>query len=151
MASTIGTLASFATQSMKPAPGEEADAIWAQKVADNTGYLWHKPLSLESRSLFTKTGAHNGIRAMLVGSDADATPRTDYVRVYAAGLVPAADVAPTLAGTMTYTRVNGSQHVMNLDISSLTNGNRYALSHDPYAFRYSHGEVNLVWGTGAPT
>lgn len=38
MASDVTTSAQFATQNMKPAPGEQADAIWAQKVADNTGY-----------------------------------------------------------------------------------------------------------------
>lgn len=42
MASDITNGAQFATSNMKPAPGEQADALWAQKVADNTGYLWYR-------------------------------------------------------------------------------------------------------------
>lgn len=45
MASNITNAASFATANMKPSPGEQADALWAQKLADNTGYLYylHRP------------------------------------------------------------------------------------------------------------
>ena len=45
MASDITSSAQFATANMKPDPGEQGDALWAQKVADNSGYLWfmHKP------------------------------------------------------------------------------------------------------------
>lgn len=43
MAANIETTAAFATQNMKPDPGEQADALWAQKIADNTGYLYYRP------------------------------------------------------------------------------------------------------------
>lgn len=43
MASSIATNASFATFNMKPDPGDQADALWAQKIADNTGYLGLRP------------------------------------------------------------------------------------------------------------
>lgn len=43
MASDITTSGSFATTNMKPDPGEQGDALWAQKIADNTGYLGGRP------------------------------------------------------------------------------------------------------------
>lgn len=42
MASNITSAAAFATTNMKPDPGEQADALWAQKIADNTGYLVYR-------------------------------------------------------------------------------------------------------------
>lgn len=45
MASTIvPTTASWATTNMKPGPGEQADALWAQKIADNTGFLYNREI-----------------------------------------------------------------------------------------------------------
>jgi hypothetical protein len=39
MATNIGPAGTFTTANMKPASGEQADALWAQNLADNTGYL----------------------------------------------------------------------------------------------------------------
>lgn len=39
MASNIGTASTFAFANMKPASGEQIDALWGQNVADNTGLL----------------------------------------------------------------------------------------------------------------
>ncbi len=41
MASNIGTLSGFTTANMKPASGEQIDALWGQNVADNTGFLYY--------------------------------------------------------------------------------------------------------------
>lgn len=42
MASNITNAAVFGTANMKPDPGEQADALWAQKIAENTGYLFYR-------------------------------------------------------------------------------------------------------------
>lgn len=39
MASNITSSGSFATALMKPASGEQIDALWGQNIADNTGFL----------------------------------------------------------------------------------------------------------------
>lgn len=41
MATNIGTAAAFTTANMKPAPGEQIDAVWGQNIADNTGFVYH--------------------------------------------------------------------------------------------------------------
>lgn len=43
MASNIGTNAQFTTSNMKPASGEQLDALWGQNIADNTGHLLYRP------------------------------------------------------------------------------------------------------------
>lgn len=42
MASNIGTTAVFTTANMKPASGEQIDALWGQNIADNTGKLYYR-------------------------------------------------------------------------------------------------------------
>jgi hypothetical protein len=42
MASNIGTDALFTTPNMKPASGEQVDALWGQNIADNTGFLYFR-------------------------------------------------------------------------------------------------------------
>jgi hypothetical protein len=44
MATNLGTAAAFTTANMKPAPGEQVDAIWGQNIADNTGHLYFRKL-----------------------------------------------------------------------------------------------------------
>ncbi len=43
MALDIGTTASFTTGNMKPETGDQADSLWGQNIADNTGYLYYQP------------------------------------------------------------------------------------------------------------
>lgn len=39
MASNVGSTAAFTSGNMKPAAGEQIDAVWGQNIADNTGFL----------------------------------------------------------------------------------------------------------------
>jgi len=44
MASNIPTNGTFAVTNLKPDPGEQADALWAQKMAENTGFVFGRPM-----------------------------------------------------------------------------------------------------------
>lgn len=43
MASDIGTTAGFTTANMRPASGEQIDALWGQNISDNTGFMYYLP------------------------------------------------------------------------------------------------------------
>lgn len=150
MASNIATTAAFTGSNMKPAPGEQGDALWAQGIADNTGHVYYRHQPMESGRIFTKTPAHNALRGHVQGSGAGGGV-TDYLRVFAQTQPFSSTGAVTLSGTMAYTRVVGSFHTMNLDISALINGSMYAVQFDP---ALSPGvaaiTTQLVWGTAAP-
>jgi hypothetical protein len=46
MASNIASTAGFTSANMKPASGEQIDALWGQNIADNTGQLRARPLPI---------------------------------------------------------------------------------------------------------
>lgn len=57
MANNIDDSASFSSANMKPDNNEETAALWAQNIADNTGYLYYEPkmvcsFSVTARPLF---------------------------------------------------------------------------------------------------
>lgn len=90
MASNITSAAVFATANMKPDPGEQADALWAQKIAENTGALWfrkifgphfgfHQPASAQAGTyrgtyFFEKTLGMGTFQGSFVGSAAASGP-----------------------------------------------------------------------------
>lgn len=43
MASNVASTAGFTSANMKPASGEQIDALWGQNIADNTGNLRQRP------------------------------------------------------------------------------------------------------------
>ncbi len=43
MAFDIDNSAAFTTANMKPNVNDQADALWAQNLADNTGFLYYRP------------------------------------------------------------------------------------------------------------
>ena len=48
MASDITTTGTFTTTNMRPAGGEQIDALWGDNVADNTGYIYYRKQPLLS-------------------------------------------------------------------------------------------------------
>lgn len=42
MASSITSTATFTLTNMKPAGGEQIDALWADNIADNSGYVYYR-------------------------------------------------------------------------------------------------------------
>ncbi len=52
MASDITPSAAFATANLKPIPDEQADALWAQSIADNTGFLYGRPVAKEYANVY---------------------------------------------------------------------------------------------------
>lgn len=63
MASNITTSAQFATQNMKPDPGEQGDALWAQKIAENTGQLLFRPYPILSFAVAAYDSAGGGFKS----------------------------------------------------------------------------------------
>lgn len=54
MADNITSAATFTTANMKPAAGEQIDALWGDNLGDNTGYVYYRkehypPLSISYR------------------------------------------------------------------------------------------------------
>jgi hypothetical protein len=133
MASNILSSAAFTSANMKPASGEQLDAVWGQNIADNSGYLrYRKQLACslggiginingpstvgtyQGTTYFPKFAEYNH----LVGSYAGTTSSTG-------NLVGRVD------GTLIFNHVGaGSLYAtsINMDISHLTNGNWYPIS-----------------------
>jgi hypothetical protein len=135
MASNITTSASFGTSNMKPSPGEQADAIWAQNMADDVGYVYFREAQLtdlsptaaaEARYVFTKKPSHNGIKSLTRGLAGGAV--TEYIRVFAEGADPTVLNAYSAVGTSAYTRAAQTTRRFDIDISALTDGNVYIIT-----------------------
>jgi hypothetical protein len=133
---TPASSASFSLSNMLPSPGEQADALWAQKLADNGGYNYYHEIPLmdespttpsEARYSFIKRASHNGIKALTRGLEAKAV--TEYMRVFAEGQDPTDHAAYTLVGTLAYSRGVQTTQRFDLDISGLVNGNTYMLAY----------------------
>ncbi len=137
MASSIGTSAAYTSASMKPASGEQIDALWGQNVADNTGYVWHKvqqvhiPISSGTNPnylfLFTKLAGQITLSLKVRGDNTGgAAAVTDVITIYPDGQSTTAGTA-TLTFNHSYTRGVNTTDVYTMDISSLTDGAHYVL------------------------
>lgn len=141
MASHLTTAAdTFNTSNMKPASGEQADALWAQNLVDNTGHLYWRnqpiPILLWSGSggngsvisaLFYKRASHNAIRAAFssnanLGSITATLAAFDSTSDY--GNYGAADAAAATVSSAISMGAD-SAHTLELNISGLTNGGLY--------------------------
>ncbi len=135
MATNITAVSSFATSNMKPASGEQADALWAQNLADNLGNLYFQEKQLSTDWIkvgfdpnneyrlysFRKTSAHNALRFRTRGRSG----------IVAGAVTDSVEIADTLGGlsiitdTENHTRTAQVIYSWDLDISSLTNGTEY--------------------------
>lgn len=137
MASTIGTSAAYTSVSMKPASGEQLDALWGQNVADNTGYVWHKvqqvhiPISSGVNPtylfLFTKLPGQTTLSLKVRGDNTgSAAAVTDAINIYPDGQSTTAGTA-SLTFSHAYTRGVNTTNVYTMDITSLTDNSHYVL------------------------
>jgi hypothetical protein len=128
MASTLGTNALFATSNMKPASGEQADALWAQNLADNTAFLFHRevqlPIDVSNGATYEvrKTPAHNGFK--ILGQSTDAVAGVAHIRVYPAGTTHVT-ANEALSGTYSVPAAAYARNTYKLNTSVLTNGSYY--------------------------
>lgn len=153
----IAASASFGTANLKPAPGEQADALWGQQMADNDGYNYFKEIPLmdasptspsEARYEFTKRPSHNAIKALTRGLEAKSV--TEYMRIFAEGADPSDHAAYTIAGTLAYARGVQVTQRFDLDISSLVNGSAYLLAYGRDTTGSSvRPSVSLIHGSNA--
>ncbi len=113
MASNIGTLSQFATSNMKPDNGEQIDSLWGQNIADNTGYLYYLPQTVNfgvaevigqingvgAASVTGTVGAGYSYQALKTGAGTtNGTIRISELPMY--GVVPAHH--NTFVGTFSY-------------------------------------------------
>ncbi len=135
MASNITTTAAFTTTNMKPDPGEQADALWAQKSVDNGGHLYYREIAVPlgpdgsappayyySGSI-TKRASHNALRLRVFGDNSLPTAAvSDMVNIYVSG-----SDAVTLTSTHSYTRGQNTVSDFEVNISSLVTGTTYLI------------------------
>jgi hypothetical protein len=136
MALSIASTAVFSTSNMKPEPGEQGDALWAQKVADNTGFVYYKTYHTHVPSvsgaapsytfLFTKLPGQSAINLKVRGDNTAAAAVSDLVKIYADGVDYVAG-SPGLSYTHSYTRGQNTTNVYSIDITSLTDNADYAM------------------------
>lgn len=158
MATNIGTNPAFTTANMKPASGEQIDALWGQNIADNTGYCYEREITVPLYSqvtvtnifYFRKQASHNAIRIAARGKDGTTGAIESYVRFFADGTTTS-DGNENLTGTKSYTMAANITSKYDVDISSLTNGSHYYL-------KYTSSNVSMtpnaiacwqIYGSGA--
>lgn len=135
MASNITTAAAFATTNMKPDPGEQADALWAQKLADNTGYLAlrrHMGPAATFPSHAGDSGVSNGTFYFQKAEHLSKFQGSYHANAVAEGQVALSlfvNGVSTLALSIDRTGLGAlvQKAGFSLDISGLTNGNIYEI------------------------
>ena len=127
MANNLGSDASFVSSNAKPESGETIDALWGQKIADNTQYNKSEaiPLSVFENSnrgyaCFIYRSSHPIIRAYW-REDFAASPATFYMRLYYSGSDITVDgeafASATFTQNTTLREVNYSDFDMSSDVS----------------------------------
>lgn len=140
MSSSLTTSSAFSTASMKPDPGEQGDAIWAQKIAENTGHVYYReqmvPIFYNSTSsgltvtgLFVKRAGQSYARVRFAsnsGLGSITTTLSAFLSTSDYGNFGAAD--STAATTNVTQTINAdTSYTLELDISGLSNGTAYYL------------------------
>ena len=129
---TAAGSASFNTSNMKVASGEQLDALHMQNMADNTGHVYFREEALPIisggmgfplSSLWYKRASHNAVRAVF-SSSGSLGAITSYLRIYSVNQEPDVDT-PVLEHSVTQSVSADTAYTLELDISSLTNGNLY--------------------------
>ena len=135
MAFDITPSGSFSATRMKVVAGEQADALWAQKLADNTGYVYWREIPIpahlvltdgsgESWYIFTKRASHNGLKIVLRGYDGSGGV-TDNIVIWAPNADDTTTTSAAINTNFSYIRSNTAIQTHHLDISSLTDGLSY--------------------------
>jgi hypothetical protein len=159
MASNIGTNSVFATLNMKPATGEQADALWAQNMGDNTGHVYFRevpiPPSLQPDARyvqfqFTKRASHNGLKLQFRGQPGTTGVVTTWSRVYPDGGTTAGGAGASVVATHALTHTQYQTSRIDLDISALSNGSSYVYEYE-YGNIFSPQPISAwqTYGTGA--
>jgi len=142
MAQSIVNTAAFSTAYMKPDPDDVGDALWGQKIADNTGWLFfrpHKVADFGGLGVKIDTNADSssiGTWYQIATTRFRKEPGLDTIWGTAKGTVTSS--GPTSYGTV-IAHINGVQIFnyhsgenfatsISYDISGLTNGVWYEIS-----------------------
>lgn len=134
MASDITSAATFTIANMKPTPGEQADAIWAQKAVDNTGYLYYRPVPGPSFFMSAIDSAAGGnVRGTFFFRKEPGMSWLDGT-IVGTKVAVNADVDVWVSGVNVFTRnFTGAgtlfKHSFHTSISALTNGSYYEVQH----------------------
>lgn len=155
MASSIGTLAAYNYANMKPASGEQLDALWGQNIADSSGYNYYHeipiPMYTNTAQLntffFTKRASHNGLKWVGRGQHGTSGVQISYMWVWDhTGTVAGGGAASLLNATNTVTMNSGGTQRFDMDISTLTDGVQYV-----FGFGGNNGPLiytpQAVWQT----
>jgi len=155
MASSIDNTSDFSTGNMKPASSEIIDAVWGQKLAENTGYLYYKYPQLLCSWSTTEAEGDGGVNDGLSGTHWFVkTPHDTMV-----GTISGTSNAAEANGVVI--KINGVQiasenwstktfaTAIQYDISGLTDGQWYEVT-------WTHGNITTgrnrstsvsLWGT----
>lgn len=158
MATNIGTSAVMTTANMKPASGEQIDALWGQNMADNTGYTYYREIQIPAVSgtspawlfLFKKRASHPYLRLRVRGDNTgSAAAVSDTVNIYPEGQSSVAGTA-TISVTHSYTRGVNTTTDYDIDLSTLTNDAAYIVKVTLDTTKTFHAPALLmIYGTGA--
>lgn len=153
MATDIDNTSSFSKVNMKPEVDEETTALWAQNIADNTGYLYNLPVPLlnfliATKEQYTSKGTFKFMKDArfntIVGTSIGTWETSQVAGFSGTVFVDAIRMWGTIAATVTSATLGTT-----IDVSSLTDGQVYDIS-----FRYSSGNnaedysfAQTFWGT----
>lgn len=143
---------------MLPDPGDQMDALWAQRVAENTGYsiFMPQPMGDNFGALFVKRAHQNAIRMIMIGHGPTPVAGTAKISIWNTnGAIGNNGTAPILQHLSYPSVANiGSLYKFELDISSLSNGSVYSCSAGVGALATTivtdDQLLHLISGIGAP-
>ena len=134
MAQNIQTNAAFSTAYMKPDPDDVGDALWGQKIGDNTGWLYYKP---EKVADFHAVGLFTG-SDFNIPMDANGTTwfrkypnKNTLFGTYGGTNSTLGTCEGSIAGSSIFAIHNSGIRFLNsfsMDISGLTNGSWYPIN-----------------------
>lgn len=136
MATNITNAAVFTSASMKPVADEVITADWGQKMAENTGYLYHylnKIIPIRDNAgvyyfWMTKPAIFDTLNILLRGAAAPSGSTTVTTTIFASGVSLAG--TPTLTYADNFTATANTSQVRTVDISSLTDETLYIVAVD---------------------
>lgn len=161
MASNIGTASSFTTTNMKPASGEQIDALWGQNISDNSGYNYYKQIPMSAWDdaglsnlrawTFTKGPAHSAIKWLGRGQHGTTGVQQMIMWVWGtAGTVANNGAGAVLTATHSDTMTTQQFQRHDLDISSLADGVSYVFGvSNGGPLQYLPQGAWLTYGSGA--
>ena len=137
MAQTIPTNAAFSTAYMKPDPDDVGDALWGQKIADNTGFLYYR-----TQKEFEISAGLQGVFLTSGGAPVfNQVGTTFFIKTTGRGTLSGTCFGSCSSGGTAKAWVNGALIVnfentgtsfgtaWTVDISGLTDGVKYPISY----------------------